>query len=129
MDFPLSREINGKSVRFTHREELEQIKKTAASLPVVPEKMLRDIALLEPKPVPVHVMYMLGHFWELWGMCGEDMTIHDVVVYQKTFAPAMQKFDMLVLMRVHRHALAFIRKMEDDVKKKPADTPLRGDTP
>ena len=55
------------------------------------------------------------------------MTMHDVIVYQRTFAPAMQKQDMLALLRVHRHALAFIRKMEDDVKKKPSDVPLKGE--
>lgn len=69
--------------------------------------------LYEP-PVPGHLLYVWNHFWALWEIVGQDMTMHDIVLYRKVMAPSMSSSDIAQLIHMRNKAGGQIQKLKDE---------------
>lgn len=63
--------------------------------------------------IPVYCMYVWRHFWDLFEIAGEDFTMHDILAYQKMFAPSMSRSDMAQLLSMSKKASSYIRKLRN----------------
>lgn len=76
--------------------------------------MPEAVERLEEPTLPGHCMYVWNHFWALWEIVGQDMTMHDIVLYRRVFAPHMSSADIAQLLHMRNKAGGFIQKLKDE---------------